>query len=110
MSILIKFLSSSKVTMTDEAYTIDTAKPEDKEDIDNFIHNNFFKDMPLFRIFGIEEVPHRKTNDSEMDKITAFVVKAVSREGDIIGVAINRNNRTVPPITEGVNKRFIQVS
>lgn len=95
--------------MTDQQYTLDLAQPEDLKDIAKFINTNFFLDVPVIRMFGIEQVPSILERNDKPDEHTAFIVKATSAAGDIIGVAVNRSKEEEWPITEDTDDKTVQV-
>lgn len=98
--------------MTDQLYTLELAKPEDLPDIDNHLRDNFFADVPLFFMFGFDDSDPSSDDDEKLslEGDLTYIVKAISAEGNIVGVAINRSKHPDSPITEDTDPRFVEVS
>lgn len=88
----------------EQEISYELATPEEYEKISDFIFDNF-NDMPLFTAFEItnDNKPPPSANGEE-----DFTVKAQTREGTIVGVAVNRA-KIVYQNTEAVEQKWIQM-
>ncbi|XP_054275370.1 uncharacterized protein LOC128994680 [Macrosteles quadrilineatus] len=72
--------------------------PEDKMRVDEFVREHFLPDMPLIRVFGVEDLPPPRESTPPQTETAQqkgdFCVMAQNNQGDIVGVAINR---IIPP-------------
>lgn len=88
----------------EQEISFELATPEEYETISDFIFDNF-SDMPLFSAFDIanDSRPPQSANGEE-----DFTVKARTREGTIVGVAVNRA-KIVYQNTEVIEKKWMEM-
>ncbi|RZF48059.1 hypothetical protein LSTR_LSTR002125 [Laodelphax striatellus] len=90
---MLSFLDSSTFYSTSKliimSYSIEVATETDKQEVYDFMCNNFFHEMPLYAAFqqteplSIDEWPAIQTLNEKIS------LKAVTSEGRIVGLALN---------------------
>ncbi|XP_075228965.1 arylalkylamine N-acetyltransferase 1-like [Lycorma delicatula] len=70
-------------------YSVQVAKVEDREEIYKILRDSFFPDMPIFAALNITKPPAIDTWPALQTLDQNLTLKAVTPEGEIVGVAIN---------------------